>query len=35
MERVEDRTSWEDAGATWKTAFREMAVAARQALTMP
>jgi hypothetical protein len=32
MERVEDRTSWEDAGATWKTAFREMAVAALQAL---
>ena len=35
MERVEDRTPWEDAGATWKTAFREMAVAAGQALTMP
>lgn len=35
MERVEDRTQWEQAGATWKTAFREMAVAARQALTSP
>jgi len=35
MERVEDRTPWEDAGATWKTAFREMAVAAQQALRLP
>ncbi len=35
MERVEDRTPWEQAGATWQTAFREMAVAARQALTLP
>ncbi|WP_168711624.1 hypothetical protein [Sphingomonas sp. PAMC26645] len=35
MERVEDRTPWADAGATWKTAFREMAVAAKQALTLP
>ena len=34
MERVEDRTRWEDAGATWKTAFREMAVAATQAFRM-
>jgi hypothetical protein len=32
MERVEDRTPWDDAGATWRTAFREMAVAACQAL---
>jgi hypothetical protein len=32
MERVEDRTPWDKAGATWQTAFREMAVAARQAL---
>lgn len=35
MKRVEDRTPWEQAGATWETAFREMAVAARQALTLP
>jgi len=34
MERVEDRTPWADAGATWKTAFREMAVAACQALNV-
>ncbi len=33
MERVEDRTPWAEAGATWQTAFREMAVAAMQALT--
>jgi hypothetical protein len=32
MERVEGRTVWDKAGATWQTAFREMAVAARQAL---
>lgn len=35
MERVEDRTPWADAGATWKTAFREMAVAAHRALRLP
>ena len=35
MERVEDRTPWAEADATWQTAFREMAVAAQQALTMP
>jgi hypothetical protein len=35
MERVEERTPWEQAGATWQTAFREIAVAARQALTVP
>jgi hypothetical protein len=34
MERMEDRTPWADAGATWQSAFREMAVAARQALTL-
>jgi hypothetical protein len=32
MERVEDRTPWDEAAATWRTAFREMAVAACQAL---
>jgi hypothetical protein len=35
MDRVEDWTPWKDAGAIWQTAFREMAVAARQALTLP
>jgi hypothetical protein len=35
MERVEDRTPWKEAGATWQTAFLEMAVAAQQALTLP
>jgi hypothetical protein len=35
MERVEDRTPWKEAGATWQTAFREMAVAAQQALMLP
>jgi hypothetical protein len=34
MERMEDRTPWAQAGATWQSAFREMAVAARQALTL-
>ncbi|MEG3162301.1 hypothetical protein U1763_17500 [Sphingomonas sp. LB2R24] len=34
MGQVEDRTPSADAGAAWKTAFREMAVAARQALTI-
>jgi hypothetical protein len=34
MERMEDRTPWADAGATWQSAFREMAVAARRALTL-
>jgi hypothetical protein len=33
MERVEDRTPWAEAGATWQTAFREVAVASKQALT--
>ena len=32
MEGMEDRTPWADADATWQAAFREMAVAARQAL---
>jgi hypothetical protein len=32
MEGVEDRKPWADAGATWQAAFREMAVAAWQAL---
>jgi hypothetical protein len=27
-------TPWSEAGATWQYAFREMAVAARQALTI-
>ena len=35
MERVEDRTPWKEVGASWQTAFREMAVAAQQALTLP
>ncbi len=34
-ERVEDRTRWTDAGATWKTAFCEMAVAAHQTMRLP
>jgi len=28
----EERTPWSKAGGTWQSAFREMAVAARQAL---
>ena len=32
MGRMEDRTPWADAGASWQAAFREMAVVARQAL---
>ena len=32
VERLEGPWAWEDAGATWQAAFREMAVAARQAL---
>ncbi len=35
MQRIDDPTPWADAGATWKTNFRELAVAARQALTLP
>jgi hypothetical protein len=35
MERVEDRTPWAEAGATWQTAFREMAVAAQLAIIFP
>jgi len=35
MEQVEDRTPWKEVGATWQVAFREMAVAAWQALTLP
>lgn len=35
MDQVEDRTAWADAGATWQYAFRELAVAARQALENP
>jgi hypothetical protein len=31
--RLEGPIPWADAGATWQAAFREMAVAARQALT--
>jgi hypothetical protein len=34
MERMEDRTPWAHAGTTWQSAFREMAVAARQALIL-
>ena len=33
IERLEGPRAWADAGATWQAAFREMAVAARQALT--
>ncbi len=32
IERLEGPWAWADAGATWQAAFREMAVAARQAL---
>ena len=35
MDHFEERTPWNEAGATWQAAFREMAVAARQALTLP
>lgn len=35
IERLEDRAPWKEASATWKAAFREMAVAAWQALTLP
>jgi len=35
MEQVEDRTPWKEADATWQVAFREMPVAAWQALTLP
>jgi hypothetical protein len=31
--RIEEPIPWEDAGATWQFAFRELAVSARQALT--
>jgi hypothetical protein len=31
--RIEAPIPWEDAGSTWQAAFRELAVAARQALT--
>jgi hypothetical protein len=31
--RIEAPIPWNDAGATWQFAFRELAVAARQALT--
>ena len=34
MERFEEHTPWSEAGATWQAAFREMAVAARQTLTL-
>jgi len=32
MDYFEERTPWSKAGGTWQLAFREMAVAARQAL---
>lgn len=32
IERLEGPWAWKDAGATWQAAFREMALAARQAL---
>lgn len=32
--RIETPIRWEDAGATWQTAFREMGIAARQALSI-
>jgi len=32
MDYFEERTPWSKAGGTWQSAFREMAVAARQAL---
>ena len=32
---IEDHIPWGEAGATWQAAFRELAVAARQALTHP
>ncbi|EZP57275.1 hypothetical protein [Sphingomonas sp. RIT328] len=30
---IEEHIPWSEAGATWQAAFRELAVAARQALT--
>lgn len=33
IERIEGPLPWSEAGATWQAAFRELAVAARQALT--
>jgi len=30
--QIEDPIPWSEAGATWQAAFRELAVAARQAL---
>lgn len=33
--RIETPIPWVDAGATWQFAFRELAVAARQALIQP
>ena len=35
MDYFDERTPWTDAGATWQSAFRESAVAARQALVDP
>ena len=35
MEQVEDRAPWKEASATWQVAFREMAGAVWQALTLP
>jgi len=32
MDYFEERTSWADAGPTWQHSFRELAIAARQAL---
>jgi hypothetical protein len=32
IDYFEERTPWSKAGETWQSAFREMAVAARQAL---
>ncbi len=31
---LEDHIPWEEAGATWQAAFRELAIAARQALSV-
>lgn len=34
IERLEGPLPWDQAGATWQAAFRELAVTARQALTL-
>jgi hypothetical protein len=33
MDHFHEATPWSEAGGTWQSAFRELAVAARQALT--